>query len=94
MADAILAVEEAWIQSTTVRAKPTDPVGTRPRVYIYHGTKFFIEPQARLNWQMFQAVTFGIMEVLQKILQEELHFTILGDNYEGNLGWGFVRTVP
>ena len=92
VADAILAVEKAWIQSTTVR-KQTDPVGTGPRGYSYNGAKFIIEPQARLNWQMFQSVTFGIMVVLDEILHKEMSFTILGDNYEGNLGWGYVRNI-
>ena len=92
VADAILAVEKAWIQSTTVR-KQTDPVGIGPRGYGYNGAKFIIEPQARLNWQMFQSVTFGIMKVLDDILHKEMSFTILGDNYEGNLGWGYVCNI-
>ena len=91
--DAILAVEEAWVQTTTVPAKPTDLVGTSPRLYIARGAKFYIEPQARLNWQMFQSVTFGIMKVLDQILHQETDFTILGDNYEGNLGSGNVRNL-
>ena len=91
--DAILAIEEAWVQSTTVKAKPTDPVGTNPRVYTYHGARFYIKPQARLNWKMFQSVTFTIMEILDQILHQETDFTILGDNYEGNLGSGNVRNT-
>ncbi len=90
--DAIQAVENAWIQAAII--KSTGPVGIEARVYAYHSAVFFIEPGPRLSWETYQTVTFGIMEVLQKILHEETNFVILGDNYEGNLGRGNVHNIP
>lgn len=69
-------------------------MGRSPKAWVYNDARFYIQPQGRLNWQMFQVVTFAIMEVLDKVLHRETKFTILGDNYEGNLGWGYVRNAP
>ena len=93
MTDAIFAVEEAWIQSLSVGVKPADPVGTSPRRYIHKHTQFYIKPQNRLNWAMFNLVTFGIMGVLEKLLHNETEFAILGDGYEGHLGEGNVHSI-
>ncbi len=92
MNDAIQAVEKAWIQSLSV-ANPTDPVGKSPRIYLYEDSVFYIQPQARLNWKMYQFVTFGIMVVLRDRLHNGTNFIILGANYEGNLGRGNVHNV-
>ena len=92
-ADAIEAVEKAWIEATIRETRSTDPVGTSPRTYIHDSAIFYIEPQARLNWKTYQAVTFGIMGVLGKIVHKETDFTILGDRYEGSLGNGSVINI-
>ena len=92
MNDAVQAVEKAWIQSLSA-VKPTDPVGTSPKVYKYEDSVFYIQPQARLNWKMYQSVTFGIMVVLRDRLHYDTKFIILGADYEGNLGRGYVHNV-
>lgn len=91
LTDALRAVETASLQAWSM--KPAKLVGTRPRTYKYGTAEFHIEPQARLNWKTYLTVTFGIMKVLQDKLYRETGFSIVGNDYEGYLGWGSVYNI-
>ena len=91
LADAILALETASLQAWSM--KLTKVVGTRPRSYKHGTSEFYIEPQARLTWKTYRTVTLGIMTVLQNKLPRETRLSILGNDYEGFLGWGNVHNI-
>ena len=91
--DAIEAVQQGWIEATIIHHDSNRPVGTSLKRYTHQSVQFVVRPQARLNWKMFHSVTLGIMQVLLLTLHNGTTFTILGDAFEGNLGWGTIRNI-